>query len=177
MHDTAVDGVTDDTIGGDSDAIDDLHNLYSRNVQFQQKDSDLASESHHWMAASAEWPAPKPDNAWISEMKIAHGDNIDRSRTDNFDFSALNVQQHLMPAIVKEHLTTPGSPQLLGLVRGTAGVGKSFVIDALVKLCSTLLKPEEFELCAPTGCAACNVGGCTLHSAFLLPIRGGSCRF
>ena len=105
-------------------------------------------------------------------MKSTHGDVVDRSRTANFDFSALNVQQHLMPAIVKEHLMTPNSPQLLGLVRGTAGVGKSFVIDALVKLCSTYLEPDEFELCAPTGCAASNIDGCTLHGAFCLPTKG-----
>ena len=139
---------------------------------------EIAKAQHDWWESSSLWPTPQPENAWIKQMKVQHGDIIDRSHLESFDFSTLNRKQHLVVAILKEHLDELRDPpaggvkQLLALVRGTAGVGKSHTINALVRLCTLYLQPEEFELCAPTGCAACNVGGCTLHSAFQLPIRG-----
>lgn len=51
---------------------------------------------------------------------------------------------------------------------GDAGTGKSYLIDAFYKFCCmngiTMLK------CAPTGVAATNIGGITMHRMFRLPL-------
>jgi hypothetical protein len=75
-------------------------------------------------------------------------------------------------AIVKEKLES--KKQFALMIRGTAGVGKSHVIKALTKVALQHLPPEGFALCAPTGCAAFDIGGCTLHKSFVLPVRGDS---
>lgn len=50
---------------------------------------------------------------------------------------------------------------------GEAGTGKSFVVKKFLK---DVKKPTI--VCAPTGVAALNVGGVTLHRAFRLPVNG-----
>jgi ATP-dependent DNA helicase PIF1 len=54
------------------------------------------------------------------------------------------------------------------LIQGKPGVGKSVLIRALVEQ-----GRKSYTLAAPTGLAALNIGGKTLHSLFRLPISGG----
>ncbi len=49
---------------------------------------------------------------------------------------------------------------------GEAGTGKSYVIKEFLKHTS-----KKVRVCAPTGIAAINVGGVTLHRAFKLPLK------
>ena len=53
------------------------------------------------------------------------------------------------------------------IISGTAGTGKSFLINCL----KALLK-YSVRVAAPTGVAAFNVQGSTLHSLLHLPIKG-----
>jgi len=53
------------------------------------------------------------------------------------------------------------------VVCGTAGTGKSYLIN-----CLKLLLQNKLRICAPTGVAAYNIDGTTLHSLFSLPTRG-----
>ena len=53
------------------------------------------------------------------------------------------------------------------IICGTAGTGKSFVIKCLRGLLGSRL-----QVAAPTGVAAFNIQGITLHSLFHLPIHG-----
>ena len=50
---------------------------------------------------------------------------------------------------------------------GTAGTGKSFLIN-----CLRLLLSDKLRVAAPTGVAAFNVDGGTLHSLLSLPTKG-----
>ena len=50
------------------------------------------------------------------------------------------------------------------VVYGTAGTGKSYLIN-----CLKLLLQHKLRVCAPTGVAAYNTDGTTLHSLFSLP--------
>lgn len=50
---------------------------------------------------------------------------------------------------------------------GEAGTGKSFVLRQFVEQ----HKSKEMIICAPTGIAALNIGGVTLHRAFGAPVR------
>ncbi len=54
------------------------------------------------------------------------------------------------------------------LIQGKPGVGKSVLIRALMELGN-----KTYVLAAPTGLAALNIGGRTLHSLFRLPVSGG----
>ena len=63
-------------------------------------------------------------------------------------------------------------------ISGGAGTGKSHLITAIFQLAyrkfSILtVHPDDLQICvtAPTGTAAFNISGSTLHSAFLLPIN------
>lgn len=65
-------------------------------------------------------------------------------------------------------------PQLLTFVTGGAGVGKSFLIKLLCEFLQrayTGRQNSPIVLTAPTGVAAFNIAGNTLHSALKLPVE------
>ena len=55
---------------------------------------------------------------------------------------------------------------------GEAGTGKSFVIEEFIKRLEK--KGKKYAVMAPTGVAALNVGGITIHRAFSMGIKIGS---
>lgn len=61
---------------------------------------------------------------------------------------------------------------LRGTVMGSAGTGKSFLINTIVTMIRTLTGMNEtIFVTAPSGAAACNVGGSTLHSFAIIKVR------
>ena len=62
---------------------------------------------------------------------------------------------------------------LLKYVAGVAGTGKSFLIEAIKMLVAHLWPTSDltFAVVAPTGLAAFNVGGLTIHRLFQLPVE------
>ena len=60
-------------------------------------------------------------------------------------------------------------------ISGVGGTGKSFLIEAIKCFVGSLLKAKQGELpcaiVAPTGLAAINVGGLTIHRMFQLSIE------
>lgn len=52
-------------------------------------------------------------------------------------------------------------------ITGGAGVGKSYLINEYKKL----NQDKNILLCAPTGVASINIGGCTLHRTFRIPVK------
>ena len=69
--------------------------------------------------------------------------------------------------MVQQHHTAINPPPLRMVVSGTAGTGKSYLIH-----CLRLLLKDKLLVAAPTGVAAFNVDGHTLHSLLSLPTRG-----
>ena len=69
--------------------------------------------------------------------------------------------------IVNDHFIHNEDTPLRMVVTGTAGTGKSFLIACLKQLLSS-----KVRVSAPTGVAAFNVQGCTLHSLLQLPTKG-----
>ncbi len=74
--------------------------------------------------------------------------------------SYLAVQQHFQS---KNKNNVP----LRMIISGTAGTGKSYLIQCL----KSLLK-DSLRVAAPTGVAAYNISGWTLHSLLNLPVKG-----
>ena len=53
------------------------------------------------------------------------------------------------------------------IVAGTAGTGKTFVLKSATALVQRLFgTPNAVRVAAPSGSAAAQVGGCTIHSLF-----------
>ena len=68
---------------------------------------------------------------------------------------------------VSQHLLSGSTSPLYIIVSGTAGTGKSYLIN-----CLKLLLQNQLRVCAPTGVASYNIQGFTLHTLFGLPTRG-----
>ena len=61
--------------------------------------------------------------------------------------------------------------QLLMIVIGTAGTGKSFLINAIRQLFSSHDCSHRLRVTAPTGIAASSIQGCTIHSLLSLLVN------
>ena len=96
----------------------------------------------------------------------------------------LNPEQRIAYDHIVGHADTPGAPQLLMHVDGGGGTGKSFLINVVCahlrqilggnRAAVEVLRTSEESLLtvavtAPTGAAASNVGGRTIHSLLRLP--------
>lgn len=57
------------------------------------------------------------------------------------------------------------------IVQGKAGCGKSTLIKTMTARLMETLGDDSFLLLAPTGSAALNINGNTIHSALNIPIR------
>ena len=79
----------------------------------------------------------------------------------------LQGKQQQVYTIIQQHHSTNSPPPLRMIVSGTAGTGKSYLIH-----CLRLLLQHQLLVAAPTGVAACNIDGQTLHSLLSLPTRG-----
>ena len=104
--------------------------------------------------------------------------NVDQKRI--FD----KIKSHLMSQKEREDLLENESSRLLRLdtikplrmfISGVGGTGKSFLIEAIKCLVDDIWHPKSGEImcaiAAPTGIAAFNVGGLTIHRLFQLPIE------
>jgi hypothetical protein len=113
-------------------------------------------------------------------------------QTNRFDFSQhnklnasisdraklLNEKQKLIYDKVRSKLSNKDNKQLLQMLHGSGGTGKSFVahiIKDLINLHSNTLNGNMNQrhviVSAPTGVAAKNIHGITNHQAFMLPIE------
>lgn len=60
------------------------------------------------------------------------------------------------------------------IVQGKAGSGKSTLINSIVQKILAEFNSEYVRVCAPTGAAALNIHGNTIHSEFCLPLDAGN---
>ena len=77
----------------------------------------------------------------------------------------LSSKQRLAFDIVQDHcFGSLYDDQLLMIVIGTAGTGKSFLIDSIRSLFANHNAPHSLKVTAPTGIAAANISGSTIFS-------------
>ncbi len=79
-----------------------------------------------------------------------------------------NAEQLRAFEIVAHHACF-GSGQLLMYIGGVGGTGKTYVVQAILRLFALLGRRNEVMIGAPTGAAARLVGGHTIHSLTMLP--------
>ena len=95
----------------------------------------------------------------------------------------LNADQRIIFDSIKEHLLHQKQHEdklckctfasLTKFISGVGGTGKSFLIEAIKQLTDSIWQSEDLKcaITAPTGLAAFNVGGVTIHRLFQLPIE------
>ena len=103
---------------------------------------------------------------WIKSMRSQSDYSSSRRQLTHVDTSSLNQQQMNAYQILSTHYTSNDQHPLHMLILGTAGTGKSFLIQAIAQLLQ-----DKCLLTATTGIAAFHIGGITLHSALHLPVQ------
>jgi ATP-dependent DNA helicase PIF1 len=85
------------------------------------------------------------------------------------DLNTLSIKQHQALNLVTDHVFGPSRhQQLLMVVLGTAGTGKSYLINAIRQTFSQRLELHSLRITAPTGIAASNISGSTIYSLLSL---------
>ena len=130
-------------------------------------------------ASRARWNDVNLLSSWIEEQKREEQQQDD---VPPIDLSTLEGEQRVifdeyMDAYAKI-LVDEEPPQMLLNIDGTAGCGKTYLIAAICqglrKLADEHDQPDPIRVLAPSGVAALNVRGRTLHSGFSLPLNGFS---
>lgn len=160
------------------------------NVQWQQSVKQFVSADQH--------PAPPPGQSSPSTAEVnvgqvlpdeiaagpratttsnPHVEKIDidaMNIAELEDVQCLNTEQRRAVEIVGSHLksTLKGEKpaQLLLLVLGEGGTGKSKVINTISTIFETLGVASTLGKAAPTGVAASHIGGSTIHSLGGIPV-------
>lgn len=136
--------------------------ICQRNADLQQ---DTSSQSDiDWPQAARSYPNLEEMPSFITRHRQSAAQ---ATFTTTADPQQLQGKQLEVYTIVCQHLEAIDPPPLNMIVSGTAGTGKSYLIN-----CLRLLLQDKVHVAAPTGVAAFNVDGQTLHSLLSLPTKG-----
>ena len=136
-------------------------------ISKQDDDPQLMGEARTAMKELFDINA-RPNDTLSLEQRVGMLNTDQRRIFDKVKSHLLHQQQHDANQCVCEYFTP-----LRMFVSGVGGTGKSFLIET-VKLLVRHLWPSDDLTCAvaaPTGLAAFNVGGITIHRLFQLPIE------
>ena len=106
-------------------------------------------------------------DGWLAQQIHEFSKELKRKAAEKvkkIDVSTLNCSQAVALTIVQEYERK--EEQLLLIIYGTAGTGKSYLIDCLKQECDSVF------VMAPTAMAAMLVGGVTYQSAIPVPVNG-----
>ena len=134
-----------------------------------QRNADLqpntdSQEDIDWTQAARVYPNLEEMPTFLSRQRDSAAEH---SFTTSADPQQLQGQQLEAYTLVRQHAEAETPPPLRMIVSGTAGTGKSYLIH-----CSRLILNDRLRVAAPTGVAAFNIEGYTLHSLLSLPIKG-----
>ena len=134
-----------------------------------QSNTDLQPSTE--LQLDTDWSTGAQSYPNVEEMLtliIRHRESAgQQSFTTSADPQHLQGKQLHAYNIVREHAESVSPPPLRLIVSGTAGTGKSYLIHSL-----RLLLDNRVRVAAPTGVAAFNIEGHTLHSLLSLPVKG-----
>ena len=105
--------------------------------------------------------------SWLSQAK----DSIPLPPSDvaAVDLDTLSTKQRLAFDLITDHIFgSCDGQQLLMVVLGTAGTGKSYLINAVRHAFAHQSQSHRLRVTAPTGIAAANVSGSTIYSLLSL---------
>ena len=123
-----------------------------------------SQEGVDWTQAAQAYPNLEEMPTFITRHRDSAGEH---SFTTSANPQHLQGKQLQAYALVREHAEAEAPPPLRMIVSGTAGTGKSYLIH-----CLRLLLKNRVRVAAPTGVAAFNIEGHTLHCLLSLPVKG-----
>ena len=123
-----------------------------------------SQEDFNWTAAAQSYPNLEEAPTFVTRnrQQAAPRSFTTPASPDNLQGRQLDVY-----TTVKDHFKSSSPPPLRMIVTGTAGTGKSYLIQ-----CIRLLLEDKLTVAAPTGVASFIIEGSTLHSLLHLPTRG-----
>lgn len=135
--------------------------ICQRNADYAIADCD---SDHDWSGFTMAYPNLDELPTFITRNRqtVQH-----HQFTTTADPSKLQGKQLATYNLIKDHMESNDSIPLRMIVSGTAGTGKSYLIH-----CLRLLLQDKVCVVAPTGVAAFNIDGTTLHSLLSLPTQG-----
>ena len=156
-----------------------MPNRQARNLDvFSSHDID---RDHDWVNESlSRYPEIEEAESFIQHA-IGNSEVVRRgSNSANIDRRSLNEKQRIIFERVESHcisrITNQSIDPLQIIIMGTAGTGKSYLINIIrERLCEIAKEYNSHEniiVLAPTGVAAFNIEGSTIHSSLSVPIYG-----
>ena len=143
-------------------AVEEWMLVCQRNADLQP---NIESEQEvDWTRAARAYTNIEEMPSFISRQRATAGQ---RAFTTSADPRQLQGKQLQVYTIVQQHMEAERLSPLRMIVSGTAGTGKSYLIH-----CLRLLLGDKMCVAAPTGVAAFNIEGHTLHSLLSLPTKG-----
>lgn len=136
--------------------------MCQRNANYYNADY-AGDDDYNWSTSSTAYSNVDEMPSFITRQRqSAH----ERPFTTTADPSNLQGKQLAAYNLVKHHMQSSNPKPLHMIISGTAGTGKSYLIH-----CLRLLLHDKVRVVAPTGVAAFNVDGNTLHSLLYLPTK------
>ena len=117
-----------------------------------------------WTEAAHTYPNLKELSSFLAQQQQSAAQHTFTTTADPQKLQGKQLQAYI---IVRQHMETKSPPPLRMVVSGTAGTGKSYLIH-----CLRFLLQDRVRVAAPTGVAAFNIDGHTLHSLLSLPTKG-----
>ena len=136
--------------------------IFQRNTDLQPNTD--SQQDIDWTLASQSYPNLEEAPSFISQQRQVAGEHVFTTSADPQNLQGKQLQVY---TAVQQHHDAVNPPPLQMIVSGTAGTGKLYLIH-----CLRLLLQHQLRVAAPTGMAAFNVDGCTLHSLLSLPTKG-----
>ena len=134
-----------------------------------QQNADLQpnmdiQDNTDWTLAAHSYANIGEAPSFISQQRQAAGEHVFTTSADPVNLQGKQLQVY---TTIQQHQPAYSPPSLRMIVSGTAGTGESYLIH-----CLRLLLQRKVMVAAPTGVAAFNIDGHTLHSLLSLPTRG-----
>jgi len=130
-----------------------------------QPDSS-SQEDFDWTAAAQSYPNLEEAPTFVSRHRQQMAPRVFATTASADNLQGMQLEVY---TAVRDHLTSNSPTPLRLIVTGTAGTGKSYLIQ-----CLRLLLGDALKVAAPTGVASFIIDGMTLHSLFHLPTRGSN---
>ena len=137
--------------------------ICQNNVDLIQPPTDL-QDNVDWTRASQLYNNLAEIPSFISSQRQS---GVHQPVISNANPRQLQGKQLHVYNIMSQHLHSDSSCPIRMIVSGTAGTGKSYLIN-----CLKILLKEKLCVCAPTGVASYNIQGYTMHNPFSLSTIG-----
>ena len=145
-----------------SQALEEWMLICQHNVYLQPNPDSL--QDIDWIQAARSYSNVEEAPSFISQQRQAAGQHVFTTTADPVNLQGKQLQVY---TTIQQHHAAINPPPLRMIFSGTTGTGKSYVIH-----CLRLLLQHQLCVAAPTGVAAFNIDGHTLHSLLSLSTRG-----